>query len=180
MTTEFLASAPLRIVVTQSLGAPREALFSELTDDASTWPTWFREVSRASYIGPPPYGVGAGRSVALMGGVRFVESVQIWEAPERFVYRVEEANLAGPHAWLEEWLLTEDAGGGTTVRFTMAIEAHAAIELLMRATRPLVEQAIRRAMKKLDARVRDAQAKDAQAEDAQANDASAKDTSTKG
>jgi hypothetical protein len=152
VTTEFLAAAPLRIVVTQRLGSPREALFGELTDDAATWPSWFREVSRACYTGPPPYGVGAGRSVSLLGGVRFVESVQVWDAPERFVYRVEEANFAGPHAWLEEWLLTEGEGGGTTLRFTMAIEAHAAIELPMRATRPLVEQSIRRAMRKLDAR----------------------------
>ncbi|MEY9875292.1 hypothetical protein ABH931_004793 [Streptacidiphilus sp. MAP12-33] len=156
VTTEFLQSAPLRIVVTQRLGASREALFRELTQDASTWPQWWREVSSASYTGPGPYGVGAGRAVSLRGGVRFVESVQVWDDAERFVYRIEETNLPGAHAWMEEWLLTPGQGEGTTLRFTMAIEGHAAIELPLQAVRPMVMRSISRAMRRLDARAQQA------------------------
>ena len=152
VTTEFLQSAPLRIVVTQRLGASREALFRALTDDASTWPQWWREITRASYTGPGPYNVGAGRSVSLRGGVRFVESVLVWDEPERFVYRIEETNVPGAHAWMEEWLLTDDQASGTTVRFTIAIEGHAALELPLQAVRPMVMRSIRKAMRRLDAR----------------------------
>jgi uncharacterized protein YndB with AHSA1/START domain len=155
VTTEFLQSAPLRIVVTQHLGASREAVFRELTDDAASWPTWFHEISRAAYTGPGPYGPGAGRSVALRGGVRFVESVLVWDEPERFVYRIEETNLSGAHAWMEEWLLTPGPSGtGTTLRFTMAIEGHAAVELPLRAVRPMVMRSVRKAMRRLDTRAR--------------------------
>lgn len=152
VTTEFLQSAPVRIVVTERLGAPREALFRELTDDASTWPEWWREITRAGYTGPGPHSVGAGRSVALRGGVRFVESVLVRDEPERFVYRIEETNLPGAHAWMEEWLLTPGQGTGTALRFTMAVEGHASLELPLQAVRPLVMRSIRRAMRRLDAR----------------------------
>jgi hypothetical protein len=152
VTTEFLQSAPLRIVVTERLEASREALFRELTDDASTWPQWWREITRASYTGPGPYSVGAGRSVSLRGGVRFVENVLVWDEPERFVYRIEETNLVGAHAWMEEWLLTPGPGSGTTLRFTMAIEGHAALELPLQAVRPMVMRSIRRALRRLDTR----------------------------
>jgi hypothetical protein len=152
VTTKFLESAPLRIVVEQRLAARPAAVFRELTDDASTWPSWFREVRRAAYTGPGPYGVGAGRSVTLFGGVRFVESVQVWEESKRFVYRVEETNLLGAHAWMEEWLLAAEPSGGTVLRFTMALEAHAAIDLPLRATGALVARSVRRAMSRLDSR----------------------------
>ncbi|MBF9068498.1 SRPBCC family protein [Streptacidiphilus fuscans] len=151
MTTEFLESAPVRVVAEERLTSGPDALFRELTDDASTWPSWFGAIRRASYTGPPPYGVGAGRAVKLVGGIRFVESVLVWEEPRRFVYRIEETNLLGAHAWLEEWLLTPD-GDGTSVRFTMAIEGHAMIELPTHAARSLVERSCRTAMHKLDAR----------------------------
>ncbi|WP_370071912.1 SRPBCC family protein [Streptacidiphilus sp. MAP5-3] len=151
MTTEFLESAPVRIVTEERLTSGPEAVFRELTDDASTWPSWFGAISRASYTGPPPYGVGAGRAVKLVGGVRFVESVLVWEDSQRFVYRIEETNLLGAHAWLEEWLLTPD-GDGTLLRFTMAIEGHAVIELPTQAAHSLVERSVRTAMHKLDAR----------------------------
>jgi hypothetical protein len=151
VTTEFLESAPVRIVTEERLTSGPEVLFRELTDNASTWPTWFGAISRASYTGPPPYGVGAGRAVKLVGGIRFVESVLVWEEPRRFVYRIEETNLLGAHAWLEEWLLTPD-GDGTRVRFTMAVEGHAVVELPMQAARSLVERSCRTAMRRLDAR----------------------------
>ncbi|WP_042397700.1 SRPBCC family protein [Streptacidiphilus carbonis] len=152
VTEEFLAEAPVRLVTAATLRAKPEAVFAELTDDASTLPLWFREVRSAAYTGPPPYGVGAGRAVSLRGGTHFVESVIVWERPGRFAYRVEETGLPGVRAWIEEWLLTPAADGGTELRFTIALDAAAPVRGAVALARPGVRRAVRRAAGRLDAR----------------------------
>ena len=152
VTTDFLADAPVRLVCEARLRSAPDPVYRELADDASTWPLWFREVRSAAYIGPPPYGVGAGRSVALRGGVRFVESVIVAEPAQRFVYRVEETGLPGVHAWMEEWLLRPAEDGGTHLRFTMALDGDWALCALARLAGPGVVRSLRRAAARLDAR----------------------------
>jgi hypothetical protein len=152
VTAEFLTEAPTRLVSGALMRAEPAAVFAELTDDASTWPLWYREIRSAAYTGPPPYGVGAGRAVTLRGGARFVESVIAWEQPVRFVYRVEETNVPGVRAWAEEWLLTPTAGGGTALGFTIAVDAAPAVRAVLLPARPGVARSVRRAAARLDAR----------------------------
>jgi len=152
VTTDFLSAAPVRLVCEARLRSAPEAVYRELADDASTWPLWFREVRSAAYVGQPPYGAGAGRSVVLRGGVRFVESVIVAEPSQRFVYRVEETRLPGVHAWMEEWLLRAAEDGGTLLRFTMAVDGDWALCTLMRLSGPAVVRSLRRAAARLDAR----------------------------
>jgi len=151
-STGLLVDAPTRLVFTARLRSPVEAVFHELTDDAATTPLWFREVRSARYTGPPPYGVGSGRAVVLRGGPRFVESVLVWQQPERFVYRAESTTLPGVRAWMEEWLLAPVVEGGTVLRFTMAVDAAPALRAALRLSRPAVARAVRRAAAGLDAR----------------------------
>jgi hypothetical protein len=154
VTVDFLDHAPVRLVFTQRLRSAPEAVFQELTDDASTWPQWFRDVRSAEYTGPPPYGVGTGRAVRLRAGVRFVESVLVWQQPTRFVYRVEECSAPGASAWMEEWLLTPVDDGGTELRFTLAVDGTLGLRTAFRLIRPGMGPSIRRAMNRLDARCR--------------------------
>ena len=151
--TDFLANAPTRLVFTSRLHSRREAVFRELTDDASTMPLWFREVRSAAYTGAPPYGVGAGRAVTLRLGGHFVETVIVWQQPSRFVYRVEQTTLPGVRAWMEEWLLAPAAdGSGTVLRFTIAMDAAPVLRAAVRLSRPGVARAVRRAVADLDTR----------------------------
>ncbi|MEY9965064.1 hypothetical protein ABIA33_003106 [Streptacidiphilus sp. MAP12-16] len=152
VTADFLDRAPTRLVLAAKLHAKPDDVFRELSEDASTWPLWFREVRSAGYTGPPPYGPGAGRAVTLHGGVHFVESIVVWDQPHRFVYRVEETNLPGVHAWMEEWLLAPSAEGGTALRFTIALDVALPLQVGMRLSRPGVARAIRVAAARLDAR----------------------------
>lgn len=152
VTAGFLEDAPTRLVFDCALRSEPAAVFRELTEDASTLPLWFRPVRSAAYTGPPPYGPGAGRAVTLRGGIHFVESVLVWEEPSRFVYRIEQTNAPGVHAWLEEWLLTPGPSGGTLLRFTMAVDAVAAVDVALRLARPGVARSVRIAAGKLDAR----------------------------
>lgn len=152
VTVDFLAHAPVRLVFTERLRSAPAAVFRELTDDASAWPLWFRDVRSARYTGPPPYGVGTGRAVSLRAGVRFVESVLLWQEPVRFVYRIDECNAPGATAWMEEWLLTPTDDGGTELRFTLALDGTAVLRTAFRLIRPGMRPSIRRAMTRLDAR----------------------------
>ncbi|MEZ0094690.1 SRPBCC family protein [Streptacidiphilus sp. EB129] len=152
VTPDFLEHAPVRLVSTARLRAEPEAVFQELTEDASTWPQWFREIRSARYTGPPPHGVGAGRAVALRGGVRLVESVLVCDPPRRFVYRVEQVNVPSVRAWAEEWLLSPAPDGGTALRFTIAVETPLSVGLLLTAIRPGVSRSVRIAARRLDAR----------------------------
>ena len=152
VTSGFLEDAPTRLVFVSHLSAKPDQVFRELTEDASTWPLWFTSIRTAAYIGPPPYGPGAGRVVTLRGGPHFVESVLVLEEPSRFVYRVEQANVPGVYAWLEEWLLAPSAGGGTVLRFTMAIDAAPAVRAVVRLARPGISRSVHTAAVRLDAR----------------------------
>ena len=152
VTAGFLEDAPTRLVFVADLRSRPEAVFRELTEDAATVPLWFRPVRSAGYTGPPPYGPGAGRAVTLRGGVHFVESVVVWEEPTRFVYRVEQTNAPGVHAWIEEWLLAPSASGGTVLRFTMALDGVLAVRAVMQLARPGVARSVRVAAARLDAR----------------------------
>ncbi|QMU76298.1 SRPBCC family protein [Streptacidiphilus sp. PB12-B1b] len=152
VSAEFLGTAPARLVFTARLRSGPEAVFRELTEDASTMPLWFREVRSAAYTGAPPFGVGAGRSVTLRGGAHFVERVVAWREPERFVYRVEQTSLPGVRAWMEEWLLAPGADGGAVLRFTIAADAAPALRAALRLGRPGVARAVRQAVARLDER----------------------------
>jgi hypothetical protein len=152
VTAEFLESAPTRLVFVSQLRAKPDEVFRELTEDASTWPLWFSSVRSAGYTGPPPYGVDAGRAVTLRGGAHFVERVVVWDEPHRFVYRVEQTNVPGILAWIEEWLLAPSAGGGTVVRFTISLDASPAVRAAVRLARPGISRSVHVAAARLDTR----------------------------
>ena len=152
VTAEFLERAPTRLVFVSQLTAEPEQVFHELTEDPSTWPLWFTSIRSAAWTGPPPYGVAAGRAVTLRGGAHFVESVVVWDEPRRFVYRVEQTNVPGVLAWMEEWLLAPSANGGTVLRFTIAVDATTAVRATVRLARPGVARSVHAAAARLDAR----------------------------
>ncbi|MHA6764393.1 SRPBCC family protein [Streptacidiphilus sp. PAMC 29251] len=152
VTAEFLERAPTRLVFVSQLRAKPSEVFRELTADPSTWPLWFTALRSAAYTGPPPHGVGAGRAVTLRGGARFVESVVVWDEPDRFVYRVEQTTIPGVLAWMEEWLLAPSPDGGTVLRFTIAIDAALTVRAAARLSRPGIARSVRTAVTRLDSR----------------------------
>jgi hypothetical protein len=146
----FVNSAPLRLSYRAPMSASAKCVFLELTEDAARWPQWFREVSSASYAGLPPYGQGTGRRVRLRGGVRYVETILAWEEGERLAYRVEESNLPGLDAQIEEWRLEPLPEGGCMLYWTMAVDGAPALGLLLSGLRAPVGRAFRRAAARLD------------------------------
>ncbi|MFG2388859.1 SRPBCC family protein [Streptomyces lavendulae] len=106
----FAEDAPMRLVFTARASAAPDSVYRALAEEVTGWPSWFRAVTLAR-----PTRGGGGREVRLMGGVRFQETVMAADPGLRYAYRVDETNVPGVRALLEEWLLTPaDHSPGTT------------------------------------------------------------------
>ncbi|MCY0949383.1 SRPBCC family protein [Streptomyces sp. H27-S2] len=148
--TDFTEDAPIRLRFTAEAAAAPAAVYRALAEDVTGWPAWFRAVTLAR----PTHG-GAGREIGLMGGVRFQETVMAADPEQRYAYRVDETNVPGMRALLEEWRLSP-AGSGTRIRWTFAADGTAAFRLGLAAARPGLGRSFRSAVRALDGRLADA------------------------
>ncbi|MEV4443503.1 SRPBCC family protein, partial [Streptomyces sp. NPDC049577] len=143
---EFADTAPVRLSFTARMTAPPGAVYRALAEEVEAWPRWFRAVSQARQAETRGR---AGREVRLAGGVRFVETVMAADAPERYAYRADAANVPGLRALLEDWRITP-AGGGAVVRWTFAADGAAPLRLALGFARLGLAHAFRDAVRALD------------------------------
>ncbi|MFI9583443.1 SRPBCC family protein [Streptomyces sp. NPDC052236] len=141
---DFAASAPLRLVFSVEVTASPRAVYRALAEDVTGWPSWFTAVARAT-----PTDGGAGREIRLRGGVRLAETIVATQPGELYAYRVDETNVPGLRALLEEWRITATATG-TRVRWTFAVDAPAPMRGVMRLGRPGMGVSFRGAVRRLD------------------------------
>ncbi|MFD3545369.1 SRPBCC family protein [Streptomyces sp. NPDC058655] len=144
---DFTEDAPVRLVFTAGTAASPAVVYRALAEEVTAWPAWFRAVTLVR-----PIRGGAGREVRLMGGVRFRETVMAADPEQRYAYRVDETNLPGVRALLEEWRLTP-AGSGTLIRWTFAADGPAPFRLGLGAARPGLGRSFRSAVRALDDRL---------------------------
>ncbi|WP_338674997.1 SRPBCC family protein [Streptomyces sp. SCSIO 30461] len=149
---DFVESAPLRLVFTADVAATPSEVYRALAEDVEGWPGWFRSVAWAK-----PTREGAGRDVALRGGVRFQETIMASDPAVRYAYRIDETNLPGVRAMLEEWRLTP-SGSGTRVRWTMAVDGPGPLRVGIRLAKPGVGHSFRDAVRRLERRLASEQA----------------------
>ncbi len=143
---DFVSSAQVRLVFAAGTKADTPAVYRALAQDTEGWTNWFRAVASAR----PTDG---GRLIGLVGGVRLVETVLQARPDERYVYRVDETNVPGVKALVEEWRVSPLASGGTRVQWTFAADAPAFVRVLLRYARPGLGHAFRDAMRTLDRRL---------------------------
>ncbi|MEW2414386.1 SRPBCC family protein [Streptomyces sp. NPDC046866] len=148
---DFTGSAPLRPTFTARTAAPPQAVYRALAEEVEGWPHWFGAVTLAR-----PVRGGAGREVRLRGGAWFRETVVAADPEQRYAYRVDETNVPGMRALLEEWRLAPAAQGhGTEVRWTFAADGSASFRLALAGARPGLGHSFRTAVRALDARLAD-------------------------
>ncbi|MFD9353072.1 SRPBCC family protein [Streptomyces sp. NPDC060031] len=151
---DFVQNAPVRHAFTATAAAPPADLYRALAEEVAGWPRWFRAVTLAR-----PTNGGAGREIKLVGGARFQETIMAADPEERYAYRVDETNVPGVRALLEEWRLTPaGAGSGTDVRWTFAADGSAPFRLALTAARPGLGHSFRTAVRALDLRLADERA----------------------
>ncbi|MDJ1131383.1 SRPBCC family protein [Streptomyces iconiensis] len=145
---EFADTAPLRLSFTADLGVRRETVYTALAEELETWPTWFEAVTAVTSTRE-----GEGRRVALKGGRFFEETIMAAQPSERYAYRVDETNVPGVRALLEDWTLAVSPSGGTRVRWTMAVDGPVALRVLMRLGRAGMGGSFSGAMRGLEKRL---------------------------
>ncbi|MFD6491145.1 SRPBCC family protein [Streptomyces sp. NPDC060188] len=150
--TDFVETAPVRLVFAREVSAGPEAVFRALAEDVSGWSDWFPAVTLARAAAD-----GAGREVRLRGGTRFEETVLAAEAPRTYAYRVDATNAPGIRALVEEWRLTPTARG-TRVQWTFAADGTALFRAGLTLGRAGLGRAFRGAVTALDRRLTPAHA----------------------
>jgi hypothetical protein len=152
VSLDFLSHAPKRWEFAAPVSAPPEAVFAAISADPKTW-SWFPGATGGGYQGDGPYGVGSKREVR-QGPSVYRETIMAWDAPTRWVYRVDEMTFPIAHALVEEWTIRAD-DEGSVVRWTFAIDPR----LLFVAVLPLAPRAMGRlfakAMANLSATLRE-------------------------
>ena len=98
----FLARAPFQQVHRGLVALPVDRVFAGVAARPEAWPSWFALARECHYDGVPPNGVGASRLLTLRGGIGAREPLLAWDENERFAYRVEELNVPGIRAFVEE------------------------------------------------------------------------------
>ncbi|MEV6586994.1 SRPBCC family protein [Streptomyces acidicola] len=144
---DFVGTAPVRLVFTREMSAPPDAVFRAMAEDVPGWSEWFTGVTYAL-----PVGDGTRREVRLKGGTRFLETIVAAEPSTVYAYRVDETNVPGVGALLEEWRLAP-AGTGTRVRWSWAADGSAVFRFALRLARPGLQRAFRDAVVALDRRL---------------------------
>jgi uncharacterized protein YndB with AHSA1/START domain len=144
---DFLHDAPVRLVFEATIASSPEAVFDALSADPATWPTWFPGLRDGGYEGDPPYGVGTKRWVKQARSV-YRETIMAWDRPTQWAYRIDETNTSLAKALLEEWAVSP-AAGGSTVRWTFAIDPRILFRSLQPIMRPVIGRVFQRAMRNL-------------------------------
>src|SRR4051812_13711639 len=118
----FLARAPIRQAHRGHVELSAEHVFDSLAGRPEGWPAWFSLARECHYEGPPPRDVGTSRLISVRGGVRARERLLAWDESERFAYRIEEINVPGIRAFMEEWTLAPVAANRTEVQWVFAVD----------------------------------------------------------
>ena len=134
---DFAKRAPLVYGSEAELSAPRPLVFTTFVEPQS-WKHWFPNVRDAAYATPPPHGVGTIRE-AHVGRTYWVEEMIAWDEGVRWAWTVTRASVPFATAQVESFEFM-DAGGGTRVRWTLALEPR----LLARLGAPFAPRVITR------------------------------------
>jgi uncharacterized protein YndB with AHSA1/START domain len=148
----FLGRAPVVHIAEAHLAAPRGKVFAALVDPVG-WPRWFPRVRAARYASPPPHGVGTIRQ-ALVGSTHWIEELIAWDDDARWAWTVLRASVPLAAAQVESFDLS-DAGGGTRIRWTLALEPRLLARLGAPFTGPTVQRLLQRATRNLQVHLQD-------------------------
>jgi hypothetical protein len=148
---EFLKTAPKRWIFDGRVDALPEKVFDAISADPGTW-TWFPGFTTGRYVGEGPHELGAIREIKV-GPSIYHETIVAHDRPNRWAYRVDETTVPLAKALVEEWTV-EAAGGGSTVRWTFAIDPRLMFRVIGPAASIVLGRVFRKAMANLDAELK--------------------------
>lgn len=145
----FVERAPAVHRAAAALAAPRAPVFAAFAD-ARSWPRWFPNVRAAAYLTAPPYGVGTIRE-ARVSGTRWLEEMIVWDEDARWGWTVVGASVPFATAQVECFEFADLPGGGTEVRWTLALEPRLVARVGTRLAPAALARMLGRASRALEA-----------------------------
>jgi hypothetical protein len=146
----FSDNAPTRQIHIAALNLPAAQVFDNLANHPESWPRWFAVVRKCHYEGSPPFGVGARRRIALRGGILARETVLAWDTNTRFAFRVNEINLPGIRAFMEDWTVESLTDRRARVRWVLAADMSKSMELLFEASRAPIQHLLLKVVQRME------------------------------
>lgn len=141
-TLDFIARAPAVFVNQADLPVTPERLF-EIFADVNTWPTWFDDMKRMTWLGSSKGGLGDSR-LAELGLITVAETFLAWEPGSRFCFRVDWASLPLLNALVEDYQITALPDG----RAHLDWRVHYELKLWARLIHPILRLVFGRQFKR--------------------------------
>ncbi len=114
---DYATSGPNQKTLSQSIAAPAEALFRCL-EDGPAWKEWLG--IDVEWTSPPPYGVGATRSVTT-NGQTIDEYFLVWERGRRMNFRFDQTTLPMA-AFAEDYRIVSSGATTCVLEWSYAYE----------------------------------------------------------
>lgn len=83
----------------------------EVLADAESWPHWATVITKVTWTGPEPRGVGTTRTVHMRGGIVGDEEFLAWEPFRHMAFRFNQASTGSIAAFAEDYRVVETPGG---------------------------------------------------------------------
>ena len=147
----FLTSAPVQQVRRGHVALPADRVFELVAERPESWPDWFSLARECHYEGIPPHGAGTLRRILLRGGIRARERVLAWDEDRRFAYRVEEINIPGIRAAMEEWTVQAVTEDRTELRWILAVDCAKSAGLMLQAARAGIDRVFSQGIRRMPA-----------------------------
>ena len=146
----FLDNAPTRQIHIAELNLPAAQVFDNLANHPESWPHWLAVVRECHYEGSPPFGVGTRRRIALQGGILARETVLAWDTNTRFTFRVNEINLPGIRAFIEDWTVESLTDRRARVRWVLAADMSKPMKLIFQASRAPIRHVLSKGTQRME------------------------------
>ena len=127
---DFVEAAPIRLDFAVTVTRPPAEVFAAFAHDPANWGEFFPGFDRTGkYLTDAPHGVGS-RRAARFTGVKFEETILLWEEGVRWAFRVDSTQVPVFRAAVEDYHFEPDGHDATILRWTLAYRPRVAFTLV--------------------------------------------------
>jgi Polyketide cyclase / dehydrase and lipid transport len=125
----FLETAPCRLSASVIVGLSPSEVFAAFAHDPANWGRFYPGFDKSgSYRTPVPHGVGS-RRIARFAGVKFEETILVWDEGARWAFRGDSVQAPLFHAFVEDYRFEPHGTDATLLRWTIAYKPRLAFKL---------------------------------------------------
>jgi hypothetical protein len=152
----YFDHAPVKFVTEVDLDVDPDRLFSIL-DDPASWPAWARPgIARVVWTSPQPRGVGATRTVHMLGGLEVDETFFVWSPGRELAFHFTGTTQKVWERFAERYEIRASGAGRCHLTWTVAYEPAGGFARVHFLVKPIMARVLRSYLRNLQAYVRNA------------------------